>query len=111
MTNPLHNGNVPDLSKLNQRVYGGVAPGAIIRHLNEQGLFEAAGSQTDPTTGQIIAVVGRADVLDAENLIQAIRQEMHEELQAAVLELKRAMLEILAPSGPPTPQPGSRRRR
>ena len=88
------NGNVPDLSKLNQRIFSGVAPGAIIRHLNDQGLFEAAGSQTDPTTGQTIAVVGRMNVMDAEDLIAAIRQEVHEELQVVLQEFKRAVAEV-----------------
>ena len=87
------NGNVPDLSKLNQRVVSGVSAVGFIRELNEDGLFEPASHET-MADGSIRGILSRRQIMDAEDLIAAIRQEVHEELQAVLQEFKRAIVEL-----------------
>ncbi len=58
----------------------GVQPLAIVRALDDQGTFAAASMRIGPD-GNPQAVIHRDDYLDAEQLLEAIRQVVREELQ------------------------------
>ena len=70
------NGNIPVLGQPKPRV--GAQVQSLVRHLDLDGTFEAAGIVNGPTGP--VAAVQRSDYLDAEQLLDAIRQIVRDEL-------------------------------
>ena len=79
------NGNVPDFGAL--RVKPRVqaqGPVAWVRHLDEDGTFEATGGGRAPN-GAVQATIKRSDYMAADEFLEAIRLIIRDELRAALV--------------------------
>ena len=75
------NGNIPVLGQPKPRV--GAQVQSFVRHLDDDGTFEATGIVNGPSGP--VAAVQRSDYLDAEQLLDAIRAIVREEIATALL--------------------------
>ena len=79
------NGNIPDLGvlRIKPRI-GALGPMAFVRHLDQDGMFEATGVARMPD-GSTQPILDRASYLSADELLDAVRAIVREEVRAARL--------------------------
>ena len=75
-----HNGHVPIIGSQKPRMSSGIQ--ALVRQLDGMGTFEA--DRVIATPQGNVPVPGRGDYVDAEELVEMIRQVVREEIRAAL---------------------------